>query len=211
MSSRIFLVDDHKLVREGLKRLLEDAADIEVCAEAGGGAEALSKARRARADVILLDISMPDMSGIEVLKKLKELLPSTPVIILSMHAEEQFAVRAYRAGASGYVTKSGDVQELLAAIRCVATGRIYVRPGLGEFLAEALRGGAGMPRHHDLSDRELQVLKLIGEGKTPGEAAAVLRLSPKTVSTYVARIRAKLKLNNAIEIAQYAVSERLVE
>lgn len=205
------MIDDHKLVREGLKRLLEDEGDIVVCAEAGGGAEALGKARRARADVIMLDISMPDMNGLEVLRKLKEILPSTPVIILSMHAEEQYAVRAYRAGASGYVTKTGDTQELLAAIRCVATGRIYVRPGLGEFLAEALRDGPGLPRHHDLSDRELQVLKLIGKGKTPGEVAAALRLSPKTVSTYIARIRAKLKLNNAIEIAQYAVRERLVE
>ncbi|MFQ5420799.1 MAG: response regulator [Anaerolineae bacterium] len=206
----VFIVDDHAIVRQGLKQILSDTADIRLAGEANTGQETLRLVRNGTCDVLVLDINMPDMSGLEVLGVLKYERPDLAVLVLSIHAEDQYAIRYLKAGAAGYLTKESAPEELVEAIRQVAAGGKYVSRSLAELLALQLHEPADRPQHETLSDREFQVLRLIGTGKTVTEIAGALSLSVKTVSTYRARMLKKLGLKSSAEIIQYAIQNRLV-
>lgn len=208
---RILVVDDHAIVREGLKQILGDVNDMSVRDEAGNGQEALSKIRDAEFDVVLLDISMPGRSGLEVLKEIKAERPKLPVLILSMHAEEQYAIRALRAGASGYVTKASAPDELIGAIRKVSCGRKYVSSSLAEKLALELDIDTKKPPHETLSDREYQVMLMLASGKSVKEIADELCLSVKTISTYRSRVMEKMGMKKNAELTLYAIQNHLVD
>ena len=208
---RILIADDHPVFRLGLKQIIQDAPDLSVAGEATNGREALLEARSGDYDVVLLDISMPIASGIDVLSDLRAERPTLPVLMLSIHPEEQYAVRAFRAGASGYLTKESAPEELVAAIRKVSTGGKYVSASLAELLVAVVREEGGPLPHETLSRREYQVLCLIASGKTVTEAAKELSLSAKTISTYRARILEKMKMKNNAELIRYATKNQLVE
>jgi len=208
---RILIADDHTIVREGLKQILAETRDMVVADEASNGQEVFAKVSKNEYDVVLLDISMPGRSGLEVLKQLKGERPKLPVLILSMYSEEQYAMRALRAGASGYMTKESAPDELIEAIRKVSQGRKYVSPSLAEKLAVSLELGEEKPPHEMLSDREYQVMCMIASGKTIKEIAEELSLSVKTISTYRSRILEKLNFKTNAAITHYAVQNRLVE
>jgi DNA-binding NarL/FixJ family response regulator len=206
---KILLVDDHAIVRVGLKQMLADAfAQLEVT-EVGTGQEALAKAQEASWDLVVLDINLPDTNGLDVLKKLKTLRTALPVVVLSFHPEEQYAVRALKSGASAYVTKDTAPQELATAIKTVLAGRQYVTPTLAERLEAMPLHAAGKPLHTLLSDRELQVLSMIGGGKSVTEIAVALDLSVKTVSTYRMRLLSKLQLKTTSALIRYALTHHL--
>ncbi|MFA5138019.1 MAG: response regulator transcription factor [Elusimicrobiota bacterium] len=207
---RVLIADDHPVVRRGLRQILEATADIKVADEASDGQDALNKVFKNEYDVILLDISLPGRSGLEVLHQLKSERPRLPVLILSVHPEDQYAVRTIKAGASGYLTKESAGDELIAAIRTVARGRKYIRPSLAERLAVELETGASKPHHDQLSDREFQVLRMIASGKTVKQIADEVSLSTKTISTYRARILQKMGFANNVEITRYAVENKLI-
>ncbi len=208
---RILIADDHPIVRQGLRQLIAKTNDMVVTEEAGNGWEVLSKARASNCDVVLLDISMPGSHGLDIIRQLKKESPRLPILILSMHSEEQYAVRAFRAGASGYLTKESAPDELLAAIRKVSKGGKYVSSSLAEKLASDLEIGAEQLPHETLSDREYQVMRMIAAGKTVAEIADELSLSVQTVSTYRSRILQKMKMKNNVELANYAIRNRLVD
>ena len=206
----VFVADDHAIIRQGLKQILSDTADIRLGGEAATGQETLRLIRGQRCDVLVLDLNMPGISGLEILRTLKQEQPDLPVLVLSIHAEDQYAVRCLKAGAAGYLTKESAPEELVKAIRQVVSGGKYVSRGLAEFLAIHLNETGDRPRHESLSDREFQVLGLMGAGKSPTEIAAALSLSVKTVSTYRTRMLEKLALKSSAEIIQYAIQNRLV-
>src|ERR1017187_6645914 len=206
----VLIADDHAIVRQGLKQILSDTDDLVVTGEADDGVEALQLARSSEWDVFRLDISMPNRNGIDTLKQLKKEFPRLPVLILSMHPEEQYAVRAIQCGASGYLTKQGATGELVAAIRKVAGGEKYISPALGAKLAEVIAGG-DRPPLEKLSDREHEVLRLIASGKTLTQGAGALNLSVATVSTYRARLLEKLALKSTAELIHYGMRQGLVE
>lgn len=208
---RILIADDHPVFRRGLKQIIEEAPDLVVVAEAADGAEALRKARTGDCDVVLLDIAMPVKNGVDALTQLKHDRPALPVLMLSMHPEEQYAVRALRAGASGYLTKESAPEELVAAIRKVSAGGKYVSVSLAEHLASIVQNAGESPSHETLSGREYQVMCLIAAGKTVSEVARELSLSVKTVSTYRARIMEKLQMKNNAELMRYATQNQLVD
>ena len=208
---RILIADDHPVFRRGLKQIIEEASDLIVAGEAANGAEALREARAGDYDVVLLDITMPVKNGVDVLSQLKHDRPALPVLMLSMHPEEQYAVRALRAGASGYLTKESAPEELVAAIRKVSAGGKYVSASLAEHLASIVQSAGESPPHETLSRREYQVMCLIAAGKTVSEVARELSLSVKTVSTYRARILEKLQMKNNAELMRYATQNQLVE
>jgi two-component system invasion response regulator UvrY len=208
---RILIADDHTIVRQGLKQILAETPDMVVADEASNGQEVLAKVWNNDYDVVLLDISMPGRSGIDILKQLKGERPKLPILILSMYSEEQYAMRALRAGASGYMTKESAPDELIVAIRKVSQGRKYVSPSLAEKLAISLEVGEEKPPHELLSDREYQVMCMIASGKTIKEIADELSLSVKTISTYRSRILEKLGLKTNAAITHYAVQNKLVE
>ncbi len=207
---RVFIADDHAIVRAGLKRLLSETEDIEVAGEAGDGLEALAAVETVPMDVLLLDLNMPGLGGVEVLKEVKKSHPDLGVLVLTMYPEDQYALRVFQSGGDGFVSKSSVSDELIQAIRRVASGRKYVSPSAAERLVQHL----GMPdagRSHDvLSPRELQTLRGIGTGKSLSQIAAELGVSVKTVSTFRHRLLTKLKLKNNIEIARYAADHNLV-
>jgi len=207
---RILVADDHAIVRDGLKQIVSDTPDIVVAAEASNGREALDKALKDDYDVVLLDITMPDINGLDTLKEIKSQKPELPVLILSIHPEEQYAVRALKAGAAGYLTKESAPEELIRAMRSVSAGGKYVTPSLAERLASVLKTGAEEPLHQSLSDREYQILCMIASGKSVKQIADELLLSIKTISTYRARLLRKMNMNNNIELTRYAIQNQLV-
>ena len=207
----ILIADDHSVVREGLKQIISGNADMTVLAEACSGNEAIEKIRKNPISVAILDISMPGKNGLDTLKEIKVIHPDLPVLILSMYPEEQYALRFFRAGASGYLTKKSAPEELVNAIRTVSRGKKYVSPVLAEKLIGELDVTNEKPLHSALSDREFQVLCLMASGKTSGEIAEELFLSVKTISTYRARILEKLRLKNTAELINYAIQNQLVE
>ncbi len=207
---RILIADDHPIVREGYKKILSDTPDMLVADEAENGQEVLNYIRKKNYDLILLDISMPGRSGLEILKELKNERPRLPVLILSIYPEEQYAVRAFRAGASGYLTKASAPNELMSAIRKISQGGRYISSSLAEQLTYYLDADADKPLHETLSDREYQVMLMIASGKTVSEIAGELFLSVKTISTYRSHILEKTKMKNNAEITLYAVRNKLV-
>lgn len=206
---RVCIADDHAVVRKGLRQILEETSDMVVSGEAGNGQELLDRVFKGPCDVALVDISMPGRDGLETLKLLKKERPALPVLVLSMYPEEQYAVRALKNGASGYLTKETAPDELVAAIRRVSAGRKYISASLAERLAGELQDVGGKPPHERISDREFQVLCMIGAGKTLSEIAAELSLSVKTISTYRSRILAKSNLKNNSDIIRYVLENAL--
>ena len=207
---RVLIVDDHAILRRGLKALLSDAFEGAKFGEASNADQALKQLDKKGWDVALLDVTLPGKSGLDLLKELKVVQPRLPVLILSVHSEDQFAVRALKAGAEGYLTKESAPEELVQAIHKVLSGGRYVSPSLAEKLALSLGKDFTRTPHETLSDREFEVMRRIGSGKTVTEIAEELSLSVKTVSTYRARILEKLGLRNSAEITQYATRNGLV-
>lgn len=207
---KILVVDDHSIVREGLKQILADNTEMIVAGEASTAQEALQKVRAGNFDMVIMDISLPDRNGLEVLEQIKSFLPKLPILILSMHAEEQYATRAFKAGASGYLTKESASEQLILAIQKVAQGGKYVSPSLAEKLVFELVKDSQKPLHEVLSDRELQVLCLFASGKTLTEVSQILCLSVKTISTHRARILEKMGMRNNAELIRYAIQNKLV-
>ncbi len=207
---KIVIADDHTLMREGLKRILETADDISVVGEAVDGFETLAQARRCDFDLLLLDMSMPGKNGVDLIRQLKETAPKLPILILTMHEEEQYAVRAIRAGARGYLTKESAGVQLLGAIRKVAAGRPYISMAVAEQLAIDAMPTTDILPHKELSNREFEVFSLLVSGKSITDIAASLHLSVKTVSTHKTRILQKMELGSLAELVQYAIAYRLV-
>ena len=208
---RILIVDDHPIVRRGLKEILVEAARITDVGEADSPQQALDLVRSRDWDVVVLDIGLPGRGGLDVLKELKQAYPKLPILMLSMHREDEYAVRAIRAGAAGYLTKDAATAKLVEAVRKVASGGRYISPALAERLAVELSVDASKPLHEWLSDREFEVLCLIASGHTVGQIAVRLSLSVKTVSGYRARVLDKMHLKNNAELMQYALKNHLVD
>lgn len=208
---RVLIADDHAIVRQGLKQILSETDDLLVAGEADDGVEALMLARQTQWDVFLLDVSMPNRNGIDTLKQLKKEFPRLPVLILSMHPEEQYAVRALKAGAFGYLTKQSAPEQLVTAIRQVAKGKKYVSHAVALQLAEAITDNDEKPPHERITDREYQVLTLIASGKTLTQIADTLNLGVATVSTYRARLLEKMGLKSTAELIRYGLEHRLTD
>ncbi len=211
MTIRVLVADDHEVVRRGLKQILDEAPDIVVAGEASTGQETLKAVREGDFDVLVLDIAMPELSGMDVLKQLGSLKPGLRILMLSMYPEEQYAVRSLKGGADGYITKNNVADELVAAIRKVAQGGKYITLTLAEKLAATLGSEYIAEPHEMLSDREYQVMRKFAAGKSVKEIAAELSLSVKTISTYRTRILEKLDLRSTAEIIRYALERNLSE
>jgi DNA-binding NarL/FixJ family response regulator len=208
---RIVVADDHTIVREGLKQILSAPGDFEVVAEAQNGHEVIERIRTLDFDLLLLDMSMPGKSGIELIKQVKSEKPRLRILVLSMHEEHQYAVRAIRAGAAGYLTKEGASSQLVQAIRKVAGGGAYISSAVAEQLALGAMPDAKGPPHASLSDREFQIFRMIAEGKSVSDIAERLNLSVKTVSTHKSNILQKMNMTTQAELIKYALTHRLVE
>ena len=208
---RILIADDHAIVRAGLQTLLSGLPDMEVAGEAGSGDEAVKMVKAAEWDVVLLDISMPEKSGVDTLTEIKRHRPELPVVMLSMHPESQYAVSLLRAGASGYVSKDGAPEELVQAIRTVTKGRRYVSTTLGELLAADLDHSAERALHAGLSEREFQIFCKLAAGQPVSRIAEELHLSVKTVSTYRSRILEKMGMKTNADLTYYAIKNGLIE
>ncbi len=207
----VLVVDDHAIIRKGLKQILDDTEDMRVTGEADCGMQAINMAQQNSYDMVLLDISLPDKHGVEVLKQLKLNHPQLSVLMLSMHAEDQYAVRAMKAGASGYLNKQSVPAQLVDAIRQVGKGKKYISNELAQQLAEGLSEGFHELLHQTLSDREYQTLCLLASGKKLSEMAEIMSLSTKTVSVYRARLLDKMKLKTNAEAIQYAINNHLLD
>ncbi|MBN1292254.1 MAG: response regulator transcription factor [Candidatus Latescibacteria bacterium] len=208
---KILIVDDHPIVRKGMRQILSEVDDIQITDEADKACDVPVKIRQQHFDVVLLDISLPDVNGLEVLKQIKYEKPDLPVLILSTYPEEQYAVRTLKAGAAGYLTKDKAPGELINAIRKVSVGRKYISSYVAEKLADELYKDSGKLPHETLSDREYQILTLIAEGKTCNEIADMLSLSNKTVATYRSRILEKMDMKNNADIIRYALHNHIIE
>ncbi len=208
---RVVIADDHQILREGLKQLLQAAGDLEVVGEAGDGFEVLDRVRREEFDVLLLDMSMPGKSGVELIKQVKAEKPKLRILVLSMHEEHQYAVRAIRAGASGYLTKESAASQLVAAIRKVGGGGAYITPEFAERLAQDAMPHAQGPLHASLSDREFEVFHMLVDGMSVNEIASRLHLSAKTISTHKARLMEKLGVDSTADLVHYAVRHKLLD
>ena len=207
---RLLIADDHPVVREGLRRIVQDAPGLEVVGEVANGEELFALLPRVPADIVLLDVTMPGPGFLDVLQRLRSEHPTVAVLALSVHPEDQYAVRALRAGAAGYLTKDHSPEELTEAIRRVHRGHRYVSAGLAERLAADLAAGARDARHEVLSDREYEVFCLLGSGRTVKEIAGSLQLSPKTVSTYRTRVLEKMHASNNADLVRYAALHGLI-
>ncbi len=208
---RIVVADDHTIVREGLKQLLGAAGDLEVVGEAQDGHEVMKRVRELDFDLLLLDMSMPGKSGIELIKQVKGEKPKLRILVLSMHEEHQYAVRAIRAGAAGYLTKESASRQLVEAIRKVAGGGAFISSAVAEQLALGAMPDSQGPLHASLSDREFQVFRMLAEGKSISDIAERLNLSVKTVSTHKANILHKMNMGTSGDLIRYAIANRLVE
>lgn len=208
---RVLLADDHAIVRAGLKELLADTGDILVAGEANDGTETLSQVRGKDFDVAVLDMSMPGRSGIDLIRQVKEEKPGLRILVLSMHSEEQYAVRALRAGASGYLTKESAAEQLVAAIRRIAAGGAFVTPETAQRLALGVNAPGAAAPHALLSDREFQVFRLIAGGASVSDIAKRLNLSVKTISTHKTRAMQKMGLANQAELIRYALEHKLLD
>ena len=208
---RVVICDDHAIVRKGLVQILTESGDIQVTAEAGNFGELRQRLKTAVCDVLVIDIEMPGKNGIEAITLLKKELPRMPSLVLSIYTEDQYAVRALRAGASGYLNKASAPEQLVQAVRTIASGKKFISPETSQALAQVVSGESQEADHAQLSEREFQVLRMIASGRKLSEIADELALSPKTVSVYRARILDKLKLANNVEIAHYAARHGLVE
>ena len=209
---KVLLADDHSIVREGLRRVLEDSQEIQVIAEASDGEAAFDQALESRPDVAVVDISMPGMDGLEVVSRMKAYCPEIPVLILTMHDQAQYVIRALEAGAMGYVTKQSAPEELVAAVKKLHQGGQYLTEKATEALAlRLIRGNQGQDPTESLSLRELQVLRKLATGSTNREIATSYNISVKTVDTYRARILKKLNLRNNADLSRYAIQNKLVE
>ncbi|HTH73538.1 MAG TPA: response regulator transcription factor RqpR [Trinickia sp.] len=211
MTLRILLVDDHAIVRQGVRQLLLNHCVAREVVEAETGAQALASLEDEPFDIVLLDISLPDMNGVEVLKRIKRRAPRSPVMMFSMYREDQYAVRSLKAGAAGYLSKTVTAAQMIDAIRQVAAGRKYVSPALAEALADYVSFDSDQLPHEKLSDREYQTLCMLASGKRLTDIAHALSLSVKTVSVYRARLLDKMKLRNNAELTFYVMSNRLVD
>jgi DNA-binding NarL/FixJ family response regulator len=207
---RILIADDHEMFREGIKRICEDNPDIVVAGEASNGNEALDSVAREEFDLLLLDIAMPGLSGLDTLKQLKTLKPKLRVLVLSMYPEDEYAMRAIKAGASGYLTKARASHELIEAIKKVSSGGNYINASVAEKLLFDMKPGQSGPLHETLSDREYQIFSMIVNGKKVGDIADELCLSVKTVSTYKARILNKMEMKSTAEMVKYAIDHELM-
>ena len=207
----ILIADDHAIIRKGLREIVADIPDMVVADEASSGHEVLGKLSKGNYDVIVLDISMPGPNGLDILKQIRNEKPDLPVLMLTMHPERQYAVRALKAGASGYLTKENTPNELIAAIRKVHSGGKYISVALAEKLAFDLEIDAEKLPHETLSDREIQIMRMIAKGKRIKYIADELYISPKTVSTYRSRILEKMKMRNNEEIIRYAIDNHLID
>ncbi|MDP3131461.1 MAG: response regulator transcription factor [Hydrogenophaga sp.] len=208
---RIAVVDDHALVRAGLRQFFADQSDFSVVAEAANGREALDIVRQGGVDVVVLDIGMPDQGGVDVLAGIKARAPDLPVLILSGYAEEHYATTLLRHGASGYLNKDCDPQDIVKAIRTVVRGRKYITAAVAERLAEGLGAGGEQPLHEQLSERELQVFLRLAKGETVGHMAQSMSLSVKTVSTYRTRVMETMRLSSNSHLTYYALKHGLIQ
>jgi DNA-binding NarL/FixJ family response regulator len=209
--NKILIIDDHEVLRDGVKRLFDKQPGAVAFGEASTASEALVLVHEREWNVVILDLNLGGRDGLEILKELKQLRPRLPVLILSMHAEELFARRAFKAGASGYITKNSPRAELVKAINKVSQGETYVSPALAEELVIDLRRDTHRPPHEILSDREFEVLRLIASGRTVGEIAGLLSLRDGTISTYRMRILEKMGMKNNAELTHYAIKNELVD
>ena len=208
---RVLICDDHLIVRQGIKQVLAEAEDVRVVGEAANGPDAIQQVRAGQVDVVLLDIAMPQRDGLDILKALKSEFSRLPVLMLSTYPDRQYAVRSLKLGAAGYLNKSADSEQMIDAVRSVARGKLFITPSVAEQLAGAVGAGSGrradseQPLHERLSHREHQVFQLLAAGRSVGEIAEQLVLSPNTVSTYRARVLEKIAVRNDVELALFAV------
>jgi len=208
---KIVIADDHDIVRAGLKQIISDEEDMEVAGESNSGEKLIELIKKNDYDIVLLDLKMSGMNGIEVMKHIKAIKPTIPVIVLSMHAEDQYAVRTIKAGASGYITKETGATPSYLAVRRVVSGGKYISPTLAETLADSVAGGGSDLPHEKLTDREFQVLCMIASGKTVSEIGSKLFLSVKTISTYRQRILEKMNMKNNSEITHYVIKNNILD
>ncbi len=208
---RVLIADDHAIVRQGLRQILSDTEDMVVAGEASNGVEVVQMVRTGQFDLVLMDVSMPDRNGIDALKLIRKELPKLPILVLSMHPEEHYAIRALKAGAAGYLTKQSAPDLLVHAIRQVANGKKYVSAAVAEQLANAIDEDLDKLPHEKLSDREYQTLVMISSGKTLTEISEELNLSVKTVSVYRARLLEKMRMKNNAELTHYGLKHGLVD
>jgi DNA-binding NarL/FixJ family response regulator len=209
--TRVLIADDHALVRDGLRHILRGASGLEVAGEASDGATTIAMIRATAADVLVLDLSMPDRNGVELLKQIKDEKPALRILVLTMHAEQQYAVRAFKAGASGYLTKESASAELVTAVSKVAAGGVYVSLAMAERLAQSLNEPADDLPHQRLSDREFEVFRRIAAGETITQIAQALSVSAKTVSTYKTRILEKMQMPHETALVRYAMRHKLFD
>lgn len=208
---RLLIADDHAVVRKGLKQILEEYPDLRIEHEAGNGNEVIERLQSSPCDALILDMNMPGPSGLDILKIIKSIRPDLPVLILSMHAQEQYAARMLKAGAAGYLQKESAPEELVTAIRKICSGSRYIRPGQAEELVHLMDRPADQKPHETLSDREFDVLRRISAGRTVSQIAEDLQLSVKTVSTYRTRLLDKMRMKTNAELTHYGVKNHLVD
>jgi DNA-binding NarL/FixJ family response regulator len=208
---RVLIADDHTLVRDGLRHILQSASGFEVAGEASDGASTIALVRTADAHVLVLDLSMPGRNGVELIKQIKDEQPALRVLVLTMHAEQQYAVRAFKAGASGYLTKESASAELVAAVTKVASGGVYVSVSMAEQFAQSLNEPVGLLPHQRLSEREFDVFRRIAAGETITEIAQQLGVSTKTISTYKTRLLEKMQMPHEAALVRYAMRHKLFE
>lgn len=208
---RILIADDHPLIREGLKQIISDEKDMEVRGEASNVEEMMQLLGKCRYDIVILDITMPGRSGLDALEDLRRKYPELPVLILSIHPENEYAIRAFRSGAKGYITKQSMPQELVNAIRKIVDGKKYISSSIAEKIIDILGRGDDREPHECLSKREFQVMQKLASGKTVRQIAADLFISENTVRTYKTRILEKMRMNNIVELIRYAIENNLAE